>query len=388
MSTPPPKPLRILLGQLYSNGDCLFATTIARQIKEDFPDCHLTWAISRSCRPMIQGNPHVDEVWEIVPPPPRTDVPNSKEVQLDEMWWQFRRDALERKARGEFDEIFLTQIDVENMHHYDGTIRSTIYSNYPRPITVPVAPVLRLDDAEVERVRQFVAAHPVFSESTHRLLFECSPKSNKMFVNPEFALEVSRLLLEQEPNASIVLSSNLPIRSTDKRILDGSVLTLRENAELTKYCTLLVGCSSGISWIGTSDWAKPLPMVQLLSPAAAYPNSIVRDHRRWHLPTDDILEMSDCSAQDACECLVAVFRDGLSKAKARYHQEIDLTFSYDRTLYWITYRRVTLKSLYFALNNVRRERARLRLLKNHLLLLGRRIVRDAIRLVFPNFLSR
>lgn len=28
---------RILLGQLFKNGDCLYATVLARQIKKDFP---------------------------------------------------------------------------------------------------------------------------------------------------------------------------------------------------------------------------------------------------------------------------------------------------------------------------------------------------------------
>ena len=34
----PKIPKRILLGQLNSNGDCLFVTTIAKQIKKHYPD--------------------------------------------------------------------------------------------------------------------------------------------------------------------------------------------------------------------------------------------------------------------------------------------------------------------------------------------------------------
>src|SRR5512138_3038540 len=41
---------RVLLGQLEANGDCVYATTVARQIKTDNPDCHLTWAIGSRCR--------------------------------------------------------------------------------------------------------------------------------------------------------------------------------------------------------------------------------------------------------------------------------------------------------------------------------------------------
>ncbi len=56
---------KILLGQLGRRGDCLYATAVARQIKEDFPVCHLTWAISSMCRPVIDNNPYVDKIWEL-----------------------------------------------------------------------------------------------------------------------------------------------------------------------------------------------------------------------------------------------------------------------------------------------------------------------------------
>ena len=58
--------LKILLVQLGSTGDCLFVTTIARQIKEvDYPGCHLTWVIGSRYKPAIINNPHVDEILEI-----------------------------------------------------------------------------------------------------------------------------------------------------------------------------------------------------------------------------------------------------------------------------------------------------------------------------------
>jgi ADP-heptose:LPS heptosyltransferase len=56
---------QILLGQLGSNGDCLYATIVARQIKTDFPDCHLTWAVGSFARPVLENNPFVDRIWQI-----------------------------------------------------------------------------------------------------------------------------------------------------------------------------------------------------------------------------------------------------------------------------------------------------------------------------------
>ena len=75
---------RILLGQLAANGDCVYATTVARQIKADDPECHLTWAIGSSYRQVIAHNPHVDAVWE---------VPYSRKEDAIATWRAFEREA-------------------------------------------------------------------------------------------------------------------------------------------------------------------------------------------------------------------------------------------------------------------------------------------------------
>lgn len=51
---------RILLGQLGSYGDCLYATTVARQIKQDFPGSTLTWAVGSMYADVLDQNPHDD----------------------------------------------------------------------------------------------------------------------------------------------------------------------------------------------------------------------------------------------------------------------------------------------------------------------------------------
>ena len=58
-------PKKIILVQLYSNGDCLYATAVARQIKQDFPGSHLTWAIASFCKSIIINNPFVDEILKL-----------------------------------------------------------------------------------------------------------------------------------------------------------------------------------------------------------------------------------------------------------------------------------------------------------------------------------
>jgi hypothetical protein len=315
--------VRILLGQLAAMGDCLYATAIARQIKTDFPGCHLTWAVSSWCRQVIEENPYVDDVWEI---------PLRSVRDIHDAWPVFAREARARRRRGEFDEIFLTQIPPANYSRFDGTIRASIFRGYNRPITVPVTPVMCLRDDEVGEVRRFVAASGL-AEKRHRVLFECASTSGQSFVTPSFATEVARRCLSAEPDCAFVLSSNIPVTSDDPRIIDGSVLRFRHNAELTRYCTLLIGCSSGITWLATSDWARPLPMIQLLRRETSVFASVAHDADHFGLPTENILEMTDTAVAHTVECVLTVFRSGFPVARARFHETLELRLDFYVTVF-------------------------------------------------------
>ncbi len=323
---PTPAGERILLGHWVSNGDCLFATAVARQIKTDFPGCHLTWAVSSRCGQVLRGNPFVDAVEEIA-------VPAGGELtdhwaRVEAAWTLFERETRARQARGELHRVFLTQSGFRNLHLYDGTVRGLVLAGYGRPVTVPLAPVLRLDAAEAAAVRDFVAEHPAMTRCRHVALFECSPKSGQSSVNPEFALALGRRLLAEFDDLCLVLSSNLRIESPDPRLVDASRLSFRQNAELTRHCTLLIGCSSGLTWLGTSEAARPLPTVQMISSRTHFPNSLAVDRERHGQSTDGIIELVDTDLARAGDCLGAVFREGFAAARARFHQRISLTESY------------------------------------------------------------
>lgn len=316
---------RFLLGQLAAYGDCLYATTIARQIKKDFPECHLTWAIGSMCRLIIDGNPHVDDIWEI---------PLEKREEVPEAWDKFERESLERRNRGDFDEVYFTQISPNNFHNFDGTVRSSIFRAYPRPITVPVSPVLRLSASEIENVHHFAQVHG-FDNKACVILFEYSFESGQSFVTLDFAHEVAKRLVREIPDAFIILSSNMSFQPNHVRIIDGSVLSFRENAELTKYCSLLVGCSSGISWLSTSDWAKPLPMIQLLNRDTSIFASFTHDFEYHGLPTDAIIEMTDCTSTRLVNCIIACVNRGYDHARLKYHEQIPLNFdNYINFIIW------------------------------------------------------
>jgi hypothetical protein len=309
---------RILLGQLGAMGDCLYATVIARQIKHDYPDCHLTWAIGSMARSILHGNPDIDEIWE---------VPVANHGEMHAAWQKFEREAIEAKERGEFDDIFLTQIFPNNFNNFDGTVRYSIFRAYPGPITVPVEPVIFLDSGEVEKVKMFAQEHRL--EQGHPvILFECSSGSGQTFVSPDFALQFSLKLIEHFPTGRVILSSHLAIPTNDERIIDGSQLTFRENAELTKYCTLLIGGSSGVSWLCTSTWAKPLPMIQLLKKFTSVFASFVHDYEFRGADTNNIIEMTDCSSDKVLFCTSAILAEGFEAARTKFHEQIPLNFDH------------------------------------------------------------
>src|SRR5258708_9802759 len=118
---------RILMIHLFSNGDCLYATTIAMQIKNDFPGCHLTWAISSACKKIIFNNPYVDDTLEIL-------IPDSS--KNEKVFNEVIHNAEKKKRNGELDKIFVTQILGDNFSKYDSCVVTSIYRCYGEPITV------------------------------------------------------------------------------------------------------------------------------------------------------------------------------------------------------------------------------------------------------------
>ncbi len=335
---------RILLGQLASNGDCLYATSIARQIKVDYPGCHLTWAVGAAYRSMLDGNPDVDTVWEIL------DYGGAGD---NEGWARFKAEAVERKKRGDFDEIFLTQIYPDNLQFWVGSVRSAIFRSYPHPITVDVSPVMRLSPEEVEKVRRFAETHQLSSKA-QVILFECAPRSQQSFVTPQFALDVAHQIVAVHPDVAIVLSSNQAFASEDENIIDGSELSIRENAELTKYCTLLIGASSGITWIATSDWSKPLPTLQLVRPDVTLSNSLNYDFKKRGVDTAHVIEMSSYSEQDVFECVHEIFTRNFQVAKERFEQITPLRFKhYQHTQYFFLLRGMFGRAIVFLKENIK-----------------------------------
>ena len=310
-------PKKIILVQLYSNGDCLYATAIARQIKQDFPGCHLTWAIASFCKSIIFNNPFVDEILE-VDSVAKNDAPALR---------NFKKKIFKQKKEGVYDEVFFVHNADTNHAFYDGSIRSCILRAYPHPITVSVQPVLRLDSDEIAKVNQFALEYQL-ANYDQVILFEYAPQSGQNNVTLDFAIKVAENIVANS-NYAIILSSANQINHPNKAIIDGSSLTLRETAALSHYCSFLLGSSSGITWITTSDAGKQLPMVQLLNANSNWNNPVSRDFKMFTIPNKGIIELLNFDVNSIVECVRMALND-FENAKLNYNQPIPLHFKTTR----------------------------------------------------------
>jgi len=297
---------RFLIGQLERFGDCLLVTTVAKQIKKDFPGSHITWAVRPSYKSILELNPFIDEIWEF------------NEGSREEGWRYFEEEALRRQSLGMYDELILTQIIGKNWARFDGTIRSSLLRGYGRPVTVPVDPVIRLSGSEVENVKSF-ARKCNLGLFRNVILFECAPGSGQSSMSAEFALQIAKKITSKNSDTCFILSARKPMESLSRGIFDASALTFRENTELTRYCTLLVGCSSGITWLCSSDWAKKINTIQLIDESYGVFTGVAYDRELWGLGSGHILEISDKRKGSLAEIIEAALIYGFPEARKRYH---------------------------------------------------------------------
>lgn len=314
--------MKAALVQLDANGDCLYATTIARQIKEDHPGCHLTWWISSRCRSLLMANPHVDEVVSV-------DLPDWTNASRDLIWTLTIREILRHQASSDYyDRIWIPQVYPDNFRHFDGTVRPSMFRGYDSPITVPIEPVICLTSEERERVEAFASEHHL-SDRGRVILFECSSNSQQSHVTPDFAKKVAKLSMVGNTGMFFLLSTMQPLgKDLPSNAVSAATLTMRENLALLDYCTDFIGCGSGLTVIATCEQAKKVPNFQILNSERSVLGSFFHDFEYWGKPTERFIEMSDATPKQTTECLRRSASDGIEVAIAEYHRPVPVTFTF------------------------------------------------------------
>jgi hypothetical protein len=314
--------MKVLLGQLANNGDCLYSTILARQIKHDYPDAHVTWAISSKCKNIPINNPYVDDVWVF---------PLIEASQIPQLADNFVLQALKYRDRGDFDRVIYSQIWPHNFQNYDGTVRPSILRAYGAEITVPIENVLCLTDAELNNVANYVVKENLL-DFDHRIIFECSSSSGQSFASPELAQEIAMLVYEKLPSACVILSTHVAtgLRHGNTKLANN--LSLREIAALTKVGTLFVGSGSGCTVAATSTAATQLPMIQLLVKDSSVFASFAHDFDYYGKPSEHIVEMTETTPERIAEAIITACTAGIAETRERFHETIDVNFGFYQTL--------------------------------------------------------
>lgn len=197
----------------------------------------------------------------------------------DVVWARNEEKLKQDLAVGHIDKLVSPQIIGDNEHYYTGTIRSTILGQYPGKLTIGYKPFLYMTEEEKTRVDDFAKTSKL-SSYNKVVLFECMPLSGQVPMNPDKALRFcEQMIASGIEDVCFILTSGQKIQSTYAQIVDASVLSIRENYELLKRVDLIIGCSSGISWMSFAHGIEPKPMFQLMDNQSFYFNSFHRDCR-------------------------------------------------------------------------------------------------------------
>lgn len=319
--------MKILLVQLGSNGDCLFVTTIAKQIKEtDYPGCSLTWLIGSKYSHLIDNNHFIDDkiILEI--------------NDINDLW--FKRNNIDNILKKDliyknFDKIFITDFTKDNSKYRYGTTRSTLFRSYENKITISPEPQIFLRQFEIDNVFNFCKKKSII-KGENNILFECSPQSGQSNINVEKAIKIAQFVTNKNRNIKFILSSNVKFNHKCDSIIDASTLTFRENAELINYCNLIIGCSSGLTWLSTSNWSKKIPMIQSISPHFKnniIPASVKTDFKFFGLNFNHIIELYDPNEVLIANCVESFYKNGLSKTRIKYDEFRTKMFSNYRLIF-------------------------------------------------------
>lgn len=310
---------KILLIQLFSNGDCLYVTGIVRRIKQQDPSSHITWIVSSKCKSMLLNNPDIDEIEEVIIP----------DASLNEtVFNRVVKEAYERKKSGLYSKVVVPQILGSNMKYYDGTVCSSLFRSSGLSNNDLTYPRLFLTSAENQTADSFAKQNNLKSYK-HVVLFECAPQTNQLLLTDELILAYSKAIVQQG-DACVILSAPKAYKFNEPHIIDGNVLSIRETVALTHHCTILLGCSSGISWAATSNAAKPLQFVQILAPDAYYFNPLSITLNKWEQSLNHLIELVQFDVSKIGEVFRDVFSKGFDASRQVHNQKVEVQFRLHR----------------------------------------------------------
>jgi ADP-heptose:LPS heptosyltransferase len=276
--------LKIYIFQFAAYGDCLFATVVAAKLKVQYPNSQITWGIAKKYSNILDNNPHVNviDIYDI-------DPKTASRKELTELV-ENRLETIEKSAY--YDLFLKLQIFNYQILAFCTTLRHTIFRVNGITQNDLKSSIIYLNQKEISNVSNFIKEIKI-ANYEKVILFECSPTSGQSDINIEKAIDYASLIIKSNPNYAVILSSMEKRKVENSNLFFANSLTFRENLELLKYVDLLIGCSSGISWLTTcySDFKKPI--IQLLKRKSDIYCSMKYDFKLNELNHDHIIELYD-----------------------------------------------------------------------------------------------
>jgi hypothetical protein len=310
--------MRIAILLLNNFGDIIYATPIAKQIKEiDFPECHLIWIVSKQCADILKGNPNIDQL-EIV------DLISLNEIYLGK-WQEIEYYYTQKVESGEYDKLFVLQPYEKNFLRYKDSIRKMILDAYPHQLKFPINPLVYLSEQEKNNVNYFIEQNNIYKYK-HRVLFEFAPSSGQSNLTFTDAIKIAEEIVIRNESTCIIMTSRNQLLISNKNIFNAQGLSFKENAELINQCTLLLGCSSGISWLSTSLYCKTIPVIQFLDSKSEWFNSLKADFLIHKINDDNLLELYVFDIPLIVETVSCFLDYGIKRAKFQFDQKLEKRF--------------------------------------------------------------
>ncbi len=308
--------MNFLIILLYSNGDCLFATPVAKFLKQKYPGCKVSWAVASGIHKILENNPYIDEI--II----HNNIIKNNRGQIRKIVSEYEA----QKSQGIWDEVYFLQIADKNQGYFTGNTRNAILAAFPFKID-DITPVIELTNQEIDNAARFIEQHKIKSYS-NRIVFEFAPMSGQSTLTIDKAINIARHIIAREKDTCIILSSHIQFTSPDAKIIDGSVLTFRENAELIKACNLILGTSSGISWLSTTSYCQPqIRMIQLVNKGYIFPNYLSVDFKRNNIDSSILIETEDENLANTTADIVVAGIKNFEEAKRKYNINIKVRFN-------------------------------------------------------------
>jgi hypothetical protein len=241
-------------------GDVLNTTPLAAQIKAENPSDIVHWYVASMYASALEGNPHIDKVFEINTPDkgqslgPATDIART----------------MVRESGG-YDTVFtpapyMNRFWFSQQHHIVDCIRLACEETLPRiQWKTPWIPTLNLTPYEVDKTRIWKSALIPAGKKT--AIFEYDAKSGQCQMQASWIPAICELF---GPEWVVVLSGKTPVEvpfHLQTRVIRPPDLTIRASAELFNQADFMIGVSSGISAACSSTWtlerAKTMPWIEI-----------------------------------------------------------------------------------------------------------------------------